>query len=486
MLLVALLNLMPSAVPAQALTVLHTFSIPANGTNQDGANPIAGLALMGNVLYGTAANGGRFGAGVEFYLNADGTGFSLLHSFTNQPDAGNPLGDLVGSDSKFYGSTFGGGTTGTGAVFGGQTNGNSSLIHSFADVDPNAATNVDGASPSAALTLSAGTLYGTGAAGGFFGNGVVFSVGTNGLKFSVIHHFTTLNPGTGTNADGAMPWGGLVLSGDALYGTTSAGGAGGSGTIFSINTNGNNFTTLYNFTTMDPATGTNTDGASPCGGLVLSNGTLYGTTTAGGYGNGGTIFSIGTNGTGFVVLHHFTGFVAPAGTNFDGAKPEATLLLSGNSLYGTTPAGGSGASGTVFSINNRGNNFTTLYNFTAVNPVTGTNVDGAYPVADVLLSGNSLCGTAYGGGAGAAGTVFSLSIPPSPAVIMNIVQNADGSLTLFFLGSANSTNIIQATANLAPPVAWQNISTNVADGTGAWQFTDTSQFSAQFYRSYSK
>src|SRR5262249_12346041 len=65
------------------------------------------------------------------------------------------------------------------------------------------------------------------------------------------------------------------------------------------------------------------------------------------------------------------------------------------------------------------------------------------------------------------------------------VRNADGSVTLSFLGTANSTNIVQATINVAEPSAWHNVSTNAADAGGSWQFTDTSAspFPGQFYRS---
>src|SRR5262249_1742234 len=81
--------------------------------------------------------------------------------------------------------------------------------------------------------------------------------------------------------------------------------------------------------------------------------------------------------------------------------------------------------------------------------------------------------------------VFSLPVPPQPAIITDIVRNPNGSVTLFFLGGPNSTNIVQATANLSPPVTWQNVSTNNADAGGAWQFTESNATNAaRFYRSY--
>jgi uncharacterized repeat protein (TIGR03803 family) len=300
-----------------------------------------------------------------------------------------------------------------------------------------------------------------------------------------LHDFSSFDSNTGTNADGAVPLGGLILSGNTLYGTASAGGSGGAGVVFSINTNGNNFAVLHNFTALDSTTDTNIDGAFPFSALVLSNGLMYGTTIAGGTSGKGVIFSLSTNGTGFAILHYFSATDPIAGTNLDGAAPVAPLALSGSNLYGTASAGGANANGTIFSVSTNGSPFQTIYAFTAINPSTGTNIDGAYPTTGVLPLGNSLYGTTFSGGFGGEGTVFSVAIPYPPAMISNIVLNVDGSVTLNFLGGPNSTNIIQATTSLTSPVVWQNISTNIADGNGAWQFTEPGPLNAgQFYRSY--
>jgi hypothetical protein len=58
-------------------------------------------------------------------------------------------------------------------------------------------------------------------------------------------------------------------------------------------------------------------------------------------------------------------------------------------------------------------------------------------------------------------------------------------MTLYFANSPGSTNIIQTATDLS---TWQNVSTNVADSNGLWQFTDTntSLLPALFYRSYSR
>ena len=76
------------------------------------------------------------------------------------------------------------------------------------------------------------------------------------------------------------------------------------------------FSVLHSFTG-------GTDGANPqYGAPAVSDSTVYGTTGAGGSGNG-VVFSVGTDGSGFNVLHTFTA-VAP-----DGAKPYGSVTLDG-------------------------------------------------------------------------------------------------------------------------------------------------------------
>lgn len=466
-------------------SAIHRFNPLTSNLNLDGANPAAGLTLIGNVLCGTTLNGGSQGSGTAFYVSLDGTSFNAFRTFTNSPDAGNPQASLLAIGGNLFGITIAGGTNGAGAAFTLTTNGSTSILRHFAIVSADEATNSGGASPVSALAVSGNTLYGTANAGGANANGTVFSLSTNGSTYAVLHDFNALDSNTGTNTDGAAPCGGLVLSGDTLFGTTSGGGNNGNGTIFSVKTNGNNFTTLYNFSSMNTLTGTNIDGAIPVGGLFLTNGALYGTTIAGGTGGKGIVFSIGTNGLAFTVLHQFSAIDSLTGTNSDGAAPCSSLTFASNLLYGTASGGGANASGTIFSINTNGSQFQTIYAFSAVNASSGTNRDGAYPVSGVLRMGNSLYGTAFGGGQGGVGTVFNLPVPLPPAVITNITQISSGHVMLSFAGSSNSTNVIQAATNLASP-AWQNISTNIADVNGLWQFTDSNAVQPlRFYRSFS-
>src|ERR1044071_9676816 len=246
----------------------------------------------------------------------------------------------------------------------------------------------NGANPNGSLVLSGSTLYGTTVDGGSSGQGTVFAINTNGTGYTNLYIFTGGN-------DGGNPYGGLVLSGNVLYGTTQSGGSSGNGTVFAVNTNGTGFTNLHSLDGYK-------DGARPFAGLVISNNTLYGTAYIGGDSTNGTLFKVNSDSTSFTILHTFTEFP-------DGGLPQAGLILSGNALYGTAADGGSFGSGTVFKINTDGSGFVNLHNFTRPDGNTLTNSDGANPYAGLILSGNTLYGTASAGGSFGEGTVFAVN-----------------------------------------------------------------------------
>jgi len=147
----------------------------------------------------------------------------------------------------------------------------------------------------------------------------------------------------------------------------------------------------------------NFEGANPNAALILSNNTLYGTAAAAGSSGAGTVFALNTDGSGFRVLHSFTG-------GRDGAHPWSGLILSSNTLYGTAYQGGDWGYGTVFGVNTEGVGLAYLYSFTG-----GTN--GANPIGGLILSSNTLYGTTELGGSSGNGTAFSLPLPPLPPVV---------------------------------------------------------------------
>ena len=372
---------------AQTFSVLHNFT-----GGDDGAAPFARLILSGNTLYGTTYMGGSSDEGTVFSVNTNGTGFAILHSFSFFSDGSNPLSTLALSGNTLYGTTLlGGGSGASGTMFSVNTvSTNISTLYSFS-----------GGRSWAGVIIYGTTLYGG------LDSGTVFSINTDGTDI------TTL-----TNVGGVIQTG-LILSGNTLYGTTLNGGNPGNGTVFSVNTDGTEFTALHSFTAISNST--NGDGAEPYCCLILSQNILYGTTDHGGRAGNGTVFAVNTDGTCFTVLHNFT--TVSNSTNNDGIRPQAGLILSGNTLFGTADAGGSAGNGTVFAVNTDGTRFTVLHSFTAIDHNTGTNSDGTDPLPGLILSGNTLYGAANGGGNYGAGTVFALSLAQAAPVIATQPQS---------------------------------------------------------------
>ena len=465
--LIAGLGLIPAGrVTAQTFTNLHSFTATSgsNSTNSDGTVPYAGLILSGNILYGTAEQGGSSGYGTVFAVNTNGTGFTNLHSFIYGSDGASPYAGLILSGNNLYGTAYQGGSSGNGTVFAVNPNGTGfTNLHSFTATSNY--TNSDGANPYAGLILSGNTLYGTAYQGGSSGFGTVFAVHTNGTGFTNLHSFTAFV--SGTNSDGGSPYAGLILSGNTLYGAAYNGGSSGRGTVFAVNTDGTGFTNLHSFTAVSGYPYTNSDGADPTAGLILSGNTLYGTAFYGGSSGNGTVFAVNTNGTGFTILYSFA--ATSNSTNSDGANPYAGLILSGNTLHGTAKQGGSSGNGTVFAVNTNGTGFTNLHSF------AGYPSDGAYPQAGLILSGNTLYGTAANGGSSGYGTVFSLSLGSVSAPQLTIIPSGANVILTWPTNAAGFT--LQSTTNLVSPAVWitnspapvvvngQNAVTNPISGT---------------------
>jgi uncharacterized repeat protein (TIGR03803 family) len=217
---------------------------------------------------------------------------------------------------------------------------------------------------------------------------------------------------TGT-ADGAGPTAGVLALNGVLYGTTSSGGNGFFGAVFSLVPGAAAATVLHTF-------GYATDGRDSFATLIAKDGTLYGTTSRGGTHSDGTIFSITTTGTRYRVLHSF------GATATDGISPFAGLTNLGNILYGTAAGGGTHhASGTVFSIVRTGTNYTTLHDF-------GSGSDGAEPDATLTVVDGTLYGTTiYGGKYPCAlyvecGTVFEIATTGAERVLHSFGNGTDG------------------------------------------------------------
>jgi uncharacterized repeat protein (TIGR03803 family) len=216
---------------------------------------------------------------------------------------------------------------------------------------------------------------------------------------------------------GAHP-NGLINVGDKLYGTTSGGGAycgsAGCGTVFKITTSGS-LKLLYKFQGFFP----NDDGEGPAAGPTYVSGIFYGTTYAGGTADSGTVFKLATSGK-ETVLHSFP---YGSGSPPDGCLPAASLTSVNGTLYGTTTECGAKGGGSVFTITASGSE-TLLHSF---RNAYGSGPDGSEPDGALVNLNGTLYGTTYHGGAYGLGTVFKISTSGTETVLHSFRGGSDGS-----------------------------------------------------------
>jgi len=328
--------------PEGTLTTLHNFCTQySGGLCLDGSNPVAGLVqgVNGN-FYGTTQGGGTSvglpaGGGTVFEMTA-GCKLTTLYNFcsqTNCTDGAVPSASLLlDSDGNFYGTTANGGAnsnpqrcvSGCGTIFKMTPAGEVTTLYNFCSK----AKCVDGWEPAAALIVGPdGALYGTVAAGGDSDTegGIVFRF-TLGGKFSIVYAFCSL-----TNCvDGITPEVGLTLGTDGnFYGTTRGGGAYGFGSVYEITSSGS-LTTLYSFCPVVGCAG----GQLPIAGVTqATNGTFYGTVSAGG--NLAACNFNGLRGCGIVYSVN-TGLGAFVEANPVFGAVGKTVNILGNNLTGST------------------------------------------------------------------------------------------------------------------------------------------------------
>jgi uncharacterized repeat protein (TIGR03803 family) len=183
--------------------------------------------------------------------------------------------------------------------------------------------------------------------------------------------------------------------------------------------------TLYTF-------GGTTDGGYPNALVRDAAGNLYGTTISGGVGTCadgdlsgcGVVFRVTPAGK-ETVLYSFTG-------GADGAAPQRGLLLDAKgNLYGTTASGGTYGFGTVFKVDQNGNE-TVLYSFTG-------GADGGNPYSGLVRDAQ---GNLYGV---AGSVVFKLDEKGNETVLYTFTGGADGSPNGRLMRDANG-NLYGTTA----------------------------------------
>ncbi len=363
-----------TASPATFKT-LYNFS-SANGPH--GAAPVGAILYRHGDIFGVTSSGGLQDqySGVIYKFNVATQKETTIYQFQDADDGHVPEVGLVNHHGIFYGATAYG-VSACGAIYAVDPLGDKfSVVYSFPPCNDGVTSSPYG------LTEGGGLLYGVGRTGGANAAGTIFSVDPVTSKETELYSFSGVNG----NPDGLYPEGSPLYFKGKLYGTTELGGASHSGTIFSFDLSTNTEKVLYSFAggnngsfptgyqvyyqgslygvasctqsqskgfvyRYDIAAGTEsvfhqfagkTEGMAPAAGLTLLDGVLYGTTTSGGTGGGGTIFSLNIMTGSFKVLHSFSGS--------EGSNALTPLLYHQGSFFGTTAAGGQFGQGTIFSI----------------------------------------------------------------------------------------------------------------------------------------
>ena len=220
-----------SVTPAGAEKVLYSFK----GGN-DGSVPLAGLTVIGGVLYGTTQQSGSAGNGTVFKITTAGK-LTTLYGFKGSPDGAGPVQDLTTSKTvpnTLFGITQNGGTTGTkncgqagcGTVYSITTLGKETVLYRFKG-------SPDGTHPYASVTAVGADLYGTTGLGGLVscyqgnGCGTIFKLTPSGAgyKESVVYAFTI---------SGTYPQSGFTSVNGTLFATSHGGGQMGYGSVYSF------------------------------------------------------------------------------------------------------------------------------------------------------------------------------------------------------------------------------------------------------------
>ena len=390
--------LMNNGGDALTVTSNSSFKFSTVLTGADSYNVTVARQPAGQACWENYSQGKGFVADVNNVLIECSSSESQW-SFGAGTDGASPWTSLIqGPDGALYGTTTQGGDTNHGGTTAYGTVFRVTL-QGAESVLWNFQSGADGANPYGALVVGRdGNFYGTTLQGGAHGVGVVFKLTPAGVE-SVLWNF-----GSGV-ADGKSPYAGLTLGTDGnFYGTTSGGGSAGYGTVFRITPDGVE-TVLWSFGVVPG------DGSYPTGPLLqASDGIFYGTTAYGGKSGGGTVFAIPAAGT-ETVLWRFN----PASGVKDGRNPQAGLVegadgyLYATTLYGGNPLQPSGM-GTIIRLSKQ------------VDPATGVSDesvfwafgnsgywDGRAPNALILGRDGNFYGATSLGGLNDQGTAFKIT-----------------------------------------------------------------------------
>ncbi len=278
-------------------------------------------------LVGPLSSNGSLNGGGLFRLNMPGTSPGIIHQFNNLSPHYPSGGLCAANDDWLYGILNYNGTNSNGGLYKIRRDGTGfTMVHN--------------------LDHSGGT------------NTIPYLHDDGYIYFS--NDFELKKTDTATNTTITLPLNAGILArnlvidtDDWVYFSTTI------NTVAKVKTDGSMWTELHSFNPV-------TEGESGLPGLTETPGdTLFGLMSNGGINNGGTLFSIKKDGSGFTIHHHFN--------NPTGIYPESRLVLFDGKLFGTTTQGGAHGFGVLYCINVDGTGYRIIRHFEG----------GAIPVGSV-------------------------------------------------------------------------------------------------------
>lgn len=342
-------------------TTLHTFT----GGMTDGTSPSTGLMQAADgTIYGVTAQGGASNNGTVYRIQPDGSGYGLVVSIPS--GSGSPAvpgwSFLLGQDGVFYGTSEFGGTSTFGSLYKVNRDGTGfAVVRSFTAGGPNVIN--DGGAPRGGLVhASDGFLYGCASTGTSAGtaiadrNGVIYRIAPDGSGYRLVFSFD----GGSARLNGNAPVTLIEGRDGRLYGTTLGGGTdnGSFGVAFALNKDGTGFAVLHSFGNTSP------NGSSPESPLVhAADGYLYGASRSGG--GAGNVYRMLPDGSAFSIVYQFPFSSSTANPN----SPKGAFFQGRDgSLYGAATRGGTSNGGVIYKVRTDGTGFRVIANLPSSSP----------------------------------------------------------------------------------------------------------------------
>jgi hypothetical protein len=444
--LITALALMPVSRAAAQTFSFSDANWLSLGTGITGmSNAVVALAVSGNTLYASA--GGDFGvasSGAPNYIARwNGTGWSAVGSTTNTvsgsgcPSCNTAVALAALGDTLYAGGAF----------------------TSVGGVPANAIAKWDGNQWSAL-----GPGFSGGSVSALAVSGTNLYAGVGSLYPGTSNYVAKWNgsswPALGSGMSG--PVSALAVSGTDLYAGGGFTVAGGVAANLVAKWDGNSWSALGS-------------GLSGGGGIGPPN-----------------VVALAVSGTNLYAGGHFTsagGVPANYIAKWDGTSWSAlgsglnysvfALAISGTNLYAGgefTVAGGVAAN---YIARWDGSSWSALGSGMGGSGFAGQVFVTALAASDNFLYAGGLFTTA----GGKSSAYVAEAVLVWPGITGGPFRNPDGSMTLNLLTDPSSSSRLYSSANLAPPIVWHPIYTNLSGGR--WQFTDTNTtgFQNKFYRS---